>query len=99
MQLDSDVPHVITDQSTAARREWNLSMAKGGSTAVAGVPAGSAHNQRERETRSQEERKIKMTYFRCHARRAWSLAQGQQMPQKTSKCQVPTLNGKKKKSN
>ena len=33
-----------------------------------------------------------MTHFRCHARRAWSLAQGQQMPQMTSKCQVLTSN-------
>lgn len=71
-------------------------MAKGGSMEVAGVPAGRAHNQRERETRSQEEGKIKVTHFRCHARKAWSLAQGQQMPQKTSKCQVPTSNGQKK---
>lgn len=38
-----------------------------------------------------------MTHFRCHARRAWSLAQRQETPQMTSTCQVPTSNGKKKK--
>lgn len=46
------MPHVITDQSIAARGGWNLSMAKGGSKAVAEVPEGKAHEQREREMRS-----------------------------------------------
>lgn len=48
------MPHVITDQSTAARRGWNLSMVKGGSKAVGEVPEGRAHEQREREMKSLE---------------------------------------------
>lgn len=46
------MPHVITDQSIAASGGWNLSMAKGGSKAVAEVPEGKAREQREREMRS-----------------------------------------------
>lgn len=49
MELDSDMPNVITDKSRATRRGWNLSQGRGGSKAVAEVPGGRAQEQKEKE--------------------------------------------------
>lgn len=104
MELNSDITNVIIDKSRATKR-GRVFLRRGEAQrlwqrCLEGGPK-SIQRSLNRKPGAQEERKIKVTHFRCHVRRVLASSRteprDEKSPQMISKHQVLTSNGRGEK--